>query len=98
MNLPGNIFNQLCERLRNGEVVCIDGNRVKLDMVAVIWDKSTCDQCVFNYKDAPNLHAACIAIDPDDSRWASIMVPVAEQEVQAIDSLNNMLNKNPRLQ
>lgn len=98
MNLPRHIFNQLCERLRNGEVVCIDGYRVKLDMVAVLWDKSTCDQCVFNHKDAPNLHAACVATDPDDDIWSSIMVPVAEEEVLAIESLNEMLNKNNHLQ
>lgn len=98
MNLPRNIFEQLCERLRNGEAVCIDGNRVKLDMVAVLWYKSTCDQCVYNHKDAPNLHAACIATDPDDDIWASIMVPVTEEEVLAIETLNDMLNKKPQLQ
>lgn len=98
MNLPRHIFNQLCERLRNGDVVCIDGNRVKLDMVAVLWDKSTCDQCVFNHKDAPNLHAACIATDPDDVIWASIMVPVADDEIQSIDQLNELYNKNNHLQ
>lgn len=93
MNLPRNIFSQICERLRNGEAVCLDGNRVRLDMVAVLWYKSTCDQCVFNHKDAPNLHAACIATDPDDDIWASIMVPVAEDEVQTIDQLSDLSNK-----
>lgn len=98
MILPRHIFNQLCERLRNGDVVCIDGNRVRLDMVAVLWYKSTCDQCVFNHKDAPNLHAACIATDPDDDIWASIMVPVADDEIQSIDQLNELYNKNNHLQ
>lgn len=98
MNLPRHIFKQLCERLRNGEAVCIDGNRVKLDMVAVLWYKSTCDQCVFNHKDAPNLHAACIATDPDDDIWASIMVPVTDDEVQAIELQKKLYNKTPHLQ
>lgn len=98
MNLPRNIFSLLCERLRNGEAVCLDGNRVRLDMVAVLPYKTTCDQCVFNYKAAPNLHAACIATDPDDDIWASIMVPVADDEVQSIDQLNHTINKNTQLQ
>lgn len=98
MNLPRNIFSQLCERLRNGEAVCLDGNRVRLDMVAVLWYKSTCDQCVYNHKNAPNLHAACIATDPDDDIWASIMVPVADDEVQTIDQLSLLYNQQTQLQ
>ena len=92
MNLPRKTFENICERLRNGEAVTIDGNRVRLDMVAVLWYKSTCDQCVFNQKDTPNLHAACMATDPDDDIWASIMVPVPADEVQPIDLLNEMFN------
>lgn len=98
MNLPRNIFSQLCKRLRKGEAVCIDGNRVRLDMVAILPYKTTCDQCVFNYIDAPNLHAVCIATDPDDNIWASIMVPVAEDDVQTIDQLSGLYNQQTQLQ